>query len=190
MKRRNPIFQARPKSRSGLQLLIVIGMAASIFSIAPDWKVRYLPFEQVRDLIEEMVSAGAPDVPAEEIKNAAAWDGWVLARDREIRSRIDRGVEDSISNLILFGTSYCKLPPIQGFAKGADSNGELTPAARERIHALVLALRQPGENERVKFARDFLARRHIAADSLEGYLAGNLQRLIREERSYDDNLHS
>src|SRR5580704_15350859 len=116
MKLRNQIFQAWSKSRSGLQFLIVIGTAASILSITPGWKVRYLPFDQVKDLIDEMVSAGAPDVPAEEIKNAAAWDGWIMARDREIRSRIDRGVEDSISNLILFGTSYCKLPPIQGFA--------------------------------------------------------------------------
>jgi hypothetical protein len=190
MKRRSLIFQARLWLRFGLQLLIVIGLATSIFSITPAWKVRYLPFDQVRDLIEEMVSSGAPDVPAEEIKDAAAWDQWIHARDRTIRGRIDRGVEDSISNLILFGTSYSQLPPIQGFAKGADSNGALTPAARERIHALVQALRQPGENERVRFARDFLARRQVGADSQEGYLAGNLQRLIGEESAYDNNLQS
>src|ERR1039458_9065778 len=106
MKRRNLIFQARSRLRFGLQFLIVIGLATSVLSITSAWKVRYLPFDQVRDLIEEMVSAGAPDVPAEEIKNAAAWDEWIHARDRAIRGRIDRGVEDSISNLILFGTSY------------------------------------------------------------------------------------
>src|SRR5579862_6397626 len=106
MKRRNLILQARSKLMLGLGLALVVGLATSTFSSDHAWKVRYLPFNQVKDLIDEMVSAGAPDIPTERIKDAAAWDAWTRGRDREIRSRIDRGVEDSISNLILFGTSY------------------------------------------------------------------------------------
>ena len=123
-------------------------------------------------------------MPAAEIKTAAAWDAWIQSRDREIRGRIDRGIEDSISNLILFGTSYTKLPPIPSSDDGADSLGELTPAARTRVHALEEAMPRPGENERVRFAHEFVERHKIAKDSVAGYLAGNLRRMIGEERAY------
>ena len=60
-----------------------------------------------------MMSACAPDMPGAEIRDAASWNRWIEGRDREIRSRIDRGIEDSISNLIFFGTSYSALPPLE-----------------------------------------------------------------------------
>jgi len=129
----------------------------------------------VKDLIGEMVSAGAPDVPVSEIKDAASWDRWIEARDHEIRDRIDRGIEDLISNLILFGPSYSNLPPLPGFASGADASGQVTPAAQARVHALALAMLQPGEDERVRFARDFLVRHNVVGDAVEGCLAGNLE---------------
>ncbi len=132
-----------------------------------------------------MVSSGAPDVPVADIKNAASWDSWIQSRDREIRGRIDRGIEDSISNLILFGTSYSKLPPIPTSDEGADSFGALTPDALARVRALHQATLHPGENERLQFARDFMVRHQIARNSVEAYLSGNLRRLIAEERVYE-----
>ncbi len=47
---------------------------------------------------------------------------------------------------------------------------------------------KPGENERVRFARDFLVRLIVVADAVEGYLAGNLERLIREGRTYERDM--
>ena len=184
---RNPIHQARSKLRILLHLVLALGMVAPILSLALPGEVHYPPFDEVKELIEEMVSAGAPDVPVDEIKDAASWDRWIQARDREIRGRIDRGIEDSISNLILFGTSYCKFPPLPGFDSGADANGRVTPAAQARVHALALAMLHPGENERVRFARDFLVRHNVVGDAVEGYVEGNLERLIREERAYEND---
>ena len=168
----------------GLQVILGIGLLVPGFSFTPQDEVRYLPFDQVKDLIGAMESAGAPDVPTDQVKDAASWDRWIQARDHEIRSRIDRGIEDSISNLILFGTSFTALPPLPSFAKGAGTDGHLTEASRARVHALALTVQRPGENERIKMARDFLVRRHVAADSVERYLAGNLHRMIAEEGEY------
>jgi SAM-dependent methyltransferase len=178
--------QTQSRKKTVVQVVFAIGLVAPIFSITPQFGVRYLPFDEVRDLIGAMVNAGAPDVPAGDINDAVSWNGWIQARDREIRGRIDRGIEDSISNLILFGTSYSQLPPIPTAADGADPSGQLTPAARARVHALAQAMLQPGENERVRFARDFLVRRNMARDSTETYLARNLRRLIRDERDYEN----
>jgi SAM-dependent methyltransferase len=132
-----------------------------------------------------MVDAGAPDLPSPEIKNASSWMAWIQSRDREIRGRIDLGIEDSISNLILFGTGYTTLPPIARADAGADSSGGLTTACRERVHALARAMGNPGKNERVQFARDFLLKRKVAPANVETYLATNLERLIHDEREFD-----
>jgi SAM-dependent methyltransferase len=171
----------------GLLLGLAIAISTPILALPAQLQVRFLPYDEVADLINAMVSAGAPDVPSAEVKDAASWDQWIHARDREIRGRIDRGIEDSISNLILFGTSYTGLPPISGSDAGADAGGELTAASRSRIHALAQTMQHPGDNERVKFASDFLTRHHVARNSLEAYLAANLQRLILEERAYEAN---
>jgi len=180
-----PVDAARKRIPWGARIVLALGLAAPIFSLIP--RVHYLTFDEVKVLLSELVTAGTPDVPIHEIRNAASWDRWIEARDHEIRGRIDRGIEDSISNLILYGTTFCTLPPLPGFADGADASGQLTPAARARIHALALAMRQPGANERVGFAHDFLERHNVASGAVEAYLAGNLQRLIREENTFEKN---
>ncbi len=179
----SPVDAARKQTPWGARIVLALGLVAPIFSIIP--RIHYLTFDEVKVLLGELVSAGTPDVPAGAISDAASWDRWIQARDHEIRGRIDRGIEDSISNLILYGTTFTALPPLPGFADGAEASGELTPAARARVHALALAMGQPGANERVKFARDFLERHNVAAGAVEAYLAGNLQRLIREESTYE-----
>jgi SAM-dependent methyltransferase len=87
--------------------------------------------------------------------------------------------------LILFGTSYTQLPPIPSSDEGSDASGQLTIASRDRIHALGQALLKPGENERIRFASDFLARHSVAPSVVNSYLTANLQRMILEERTYE-----
>src|SRR5687768_1835141 len=41
---------------------------------------------------------------------AQAWDGWVAARDAQIRRRLERGDDDSVINLLLFGGSFTREP--------------------------------------------------------------------------------
>jgi hypothetical protein len=176
-------FHIRLKLWWGTIWALAIGLALlPAFARAPVF--HFLPLGQVSDLIAEMINAGAPDVPADDIKGVASWDRWIQQRDREIRNRINRGSEDAISNLILYGSSYTNLPPFANFAQASNGLGQLTDAARHRIHALSLALLRPGSNERVIFARDFLARTHVSSTSLESYLTDNLLRMISEESAY------
>ena len=188
MTRWDALNRARRRRRILALLVVVAAAAAPLFSLG--FKFRYLPFRDVQDLIAAMVSSGAPDVPAGGIKNSAAWEAWIASRDHEIRGRIDRGIEDSISNLILFGTSYTRLPPIPNSDHGATAQGELTPATLNRAHALTLAMLQPGDNERVRFARDFITRRGTTSSAIESYLDANLKRLILEERAYEKQQES
>ena len=111
-----------------MQVVFAIAIVGPIFSITRLFAVHYLPFDEVRDLISTMVNAGAPDVPSGDFHGAASWNSWIHAWDREIRGRTDRGIEESISNLILFGTSYSQLLPIPTYADGEDPSRQLTPA--------------------------------------------------------------
>jgi SAM-dependent methyltransferase len=123
-------------------------------------------------------------------EDAPAWDAWVRTEDREVRARIERGVEDSISNLVLYGTSFTALPRVASAEVAADSSGELVASARARVRAAAAALPIPGSNERLQFARDFLLRRGVQPKEMDAVLAANLSRFSLEQRGYQEKLKS
>lgn len=147
--------------------------------------VRYLRFEEVEETLRLNADSG---LPGSEVTESAAWDAWIRGRDAEVRGRIDRGIEDSISNLILYGTSFTSLPRVESVERAASESGELIPPTVARIHALVVALASAHRNERVRFVRDFLARKRIAKNSEEQYFRENLRRFITEQATYQEKL--
>lgn len=147
--------------------------------------VRYLRFEEVQETLRLNADSG---IPGSDITESAAWDAWIRARDAEVRGRIDRGIEDSICNLILYGTSFTSLARVESVEHAASASGELTPATIARIHALAAALPSAVKNERVRFVRDFLARQKIAKTFEEQYFTKNLQRFITEQAAYQKKL--
>ena len=152
---------------------------------AGEVSVRYLRFDEVQETLRLNADSG---IPGSEIVESAAWDAWIRARDAEVRERIDRGTEDSISNLILYGTSFTSLPRVESVERAAAESGELTPAATTRIHALALALPSAAKNERIRFISDFLARQKIAKSSQEQFFTENLRRFIAEQAAYQKKL--
>src|SRR5258708_7573884 len=135
--------------------------------------VRFLRFDDVAETLELFADAG---LSSADIKDSAAWNDWVRTRDAEVRARVDRGVEDSISNLILYGASYTNLPRLEGVESAASETGELTASARARVHALVAGLPNGARNERLRFVNEFLARKGSPPQSVEG----NLQEIPRQ----------
>lgn len=123
-------------------------------------------------------------------EDASAWDAWVRTQDREVRARIDRGAEDSISNLILYGTSFTKLPRVESAEAAVNPAGDLVETARARVRIAAAALARPVTNERLQFARDFLLRRGVQPKEMEGVLAANLARFSLEQRGYQERLRS
>ncbi len=89
--------------------------------------VRFLRFDDVAETLKLFADAGLSTI---DIKDSTAWNDWVRARDTEVRARVDQGVEDSISNLILYGASYTNLPRLEGVESAASETGELTASAR------------------------------------------------------------
>jgi len=166
-------------------LLALAACAVPVRAVGPS--VRFLRFDEVREIVAGFANSGAVtgDLP-----DRRSWDTWIRASDREIRTRIDRGIDDSISNLILYGTAFTALPRIEGAEMARAPDGRLTELARSRVRAFLSAVAKQQKDERLRFAGDFLARRGVPTPTLESALESNLQRFAAEQRAYRESLEN
>src|SRR2546428_11581316 len=120
-------FLSGVKLRRAAFASLVLSLFFHIVFSAAESVVRFLRFEEAAETLKLFADAG---LSAGDFKDAAAWNDWVRARDVEVRARVDQGVEDSISNLILYGASYTNLPRLESAERAASETGELTTTAR------------------------------------------------------------
>src|SRR5262245_12105101 len=81
-------------------MLASIGMASDPQISQPEPKARFTPFEEARLTLDQYRQSG---LPGSRIETESKWDQWIREQNAEVRARIDRGLEDSISNFILYG---------------------------------------------------------------------------------------
>src|SRR5262245_2516614 len=80
----------------------------------------------------------------------AAWPAWVAQHDAEIRARLERGEEDSIANLWLFGTSFTRRPPVrQDEIERLGGDASVPELLKDRLEDLIIAVGAPGASERL-----------------------------------------
>jgi len=164
-------------------LLCAVGAWAAVPSSATP---RFLTFDEVREILNAFAASGAASV---DWPDAHSWPQWIEACDRDIRDRVDRGYEDSISNLILYGTLFSTQPRMDGAESAISANGDLTPAAHARVRDFAAGLEAPKlKNERLRFAADFFVRRKISSTALQSALEANLSRFAKEQREYQTTL--
>jgi len=156
--------------------LAAVWVSCAIAAVQPG--PRFLSFDEAR---ETLTAFGRTE-------DASAWDAWVRAQDGEVRARVERGVEDSISNLILYGTSFTGLPRLESPEAAVTSAGEVVEGARARVRAAAAAMARPEANERLRFAREYLARHGILPKDVEAVLTANLARFAIEQREYQEKL--
>lgn len=118
----------------------------------------------------------------------SAWPGWVARRDAEIRRRLDRGDEDSLINFLLFGVTFTHQPRVTE----RDLDARLADSAAvvgRRIEDMIAGSVLPGENERLQFVRDILARKGINPGTADGreqgrrYFAEGVKAFIEEREA-------
>lgn len=118
---------------------------------------------------------------------AQAWDGWVAARDAHIRRRLEAGDDDSVINLLLFGTSFTRQPrasarEILALARQNRLDDFVrSPLVQGRIHDLVAGAAAPGPNERLQFVDRVLGR---ATVDRARHLEAGLRGVLREYDAY------
>ena len=139
----------------------------------------YIPYEE-------------PDFPKSQI-GSKDWPAWVAKRDAEIRARLAQGDEDSLVYLWLYGTSFTKLPraTAEQIATLKDpTKGEALLI--DRLEEFVAALASPraARNERLQFARSYLASKGIDVASEPGrikaleYFVKARERVVAENAEF------
>jgi hypothetical protein len=171
--------------RSRWLAFFLLFLFCSTVVLSADRKIWYLRFAEVAETLQMFANSG---IPGSDISDSSAWDRWIRKQDAEVRARIDRGEEDSISNLILFGTSYTNLPRMESPESAVAEGGKVSEAAQARAHALAEAAGAAAPNERIRIVRDFLKRKGIARDAAEQFLTANLQRFAEEQGAYQNEL--
>ncbi len=99
---------------------------------------------------------------------ATAWPAWLSEHRQRQQERLDRGDEDSLVNLWLFGTSFTRLPPARPRDVPGDDARALGEIGDQRLDDLLAASRQRPNDERLSFVRETLRRRGIDLDTRPG----------------------
>jgi len=133
------------------------------------------------------------------------WLSWVKSRDAEIRERLSKGDEDTVVNFLLFGTSFTHEPRLTGAqlgklsassaeAPGGETATQFRALIQSRVRDLVNGMAEPGNNERLLFARRVAERAGIKFSDAEEkanvarYLYENYLRVLKEHDSYQQVL--
>ncbi len=109
-----------------------------------------------------------------------------MRRDAAIRARVGDGDEDSVINLLQFGTAFTTQPRITeqqlaGVVMRKAGSADVfvpSPVLKARIDDFIAALAAPGTNERLVFARKVVERRGISPSTEDG--RGRLRRYLEE----------
>jgi len=109
----------------------------------------------------------------------ALWSGWIAREDAAIRARVEAGDEDSIINLLLYGTTFTSQPRISeqqlaGIVVRQRETGATTfvpsPVLEGRIDDFMTALALPAGNERIQLARRVIERNGMNPATAQGKL--------------------
>ncbi len=182
-------------------------LACSVFAQPSGWRVVYISYDEAQPILEALAEVLPAELKSVKPSNlASAWPGWVAGRDAEIRARLARGDEDSLVNLLLFGTSFTRRTRLtkenlDALARRENDSTSGSLASRHkdkllgewvegRTSDLLRALAAPGDNERLLFVRRFLEQKGFrpgnpsSRPQLKAYLLANLARVLKEQATY------
>ena len=164
-----------------------LGLAAG--QSAP--RSEFISFDAAQPVLKGMSDSLPADLKTAGPLDATKWSAWVRAQDREIRSRLDRGEEDTLTNLLRFGVTFTKEYRIDDDYLARFGDSSLVNAfADNRANDLVRALAAPNSPERMAEMRAFLEKHGFslktpsARAAVKKYLLGNLARMRDEFLKY------
>src|SRR5580698_1232285 len=148
---------------------------------------QFLSFSEAQPILNTYLNTLPAELKPSGQPTAAAWDKWVRTQDKDIRSRLERGQEDTLTNLLRLGVTFTKEERISytqleryGKDKYVDS------LASKRADDLIRALNSPHANEGMTEMRSFLEKQNFNLKTPDGqkrvkaYMLANLGRMRDE----------
>jgi hypothetical protein len=181
-----------PSARFVIGLLMIAGSALACVTLAATLEAlaRPMTLDEVRPVIAALGDA-APAALRAAVSSAdeAGWQVWLKARDADIRSRVAAGDEDSVVNLMLYGTRFTRQPRATGDLAASAAQDRLDRVMAGRLADLVAAIEAPGADERLRFARQVVERHGIAVGpttrgATRRYLTALRSRMLADNDRY------
>ena len=129
-------------------------------AVAPRSPIPYVDAAPVIEAVQGRLPAELTGKTPADIESS--WSGWVSRRNAEIRTRLERGDEDSVVFLWHYGTSFTKFPPVT--QRNLERLGGATAAeaiVERRMEDLLTGIASPGADERLRFARQVVERNGV-----------------------------
>jgi len=147
---------------------------------------RFMSFESAQPILKAMRGSLPAGLDAARL-DPAQWTNWLKIADAAVRSRLDTGEEDTLTNLLRFGVTFTKEYRIDDeyFLRYGEST-LVDSFAEHRAHDLVQTLAAPGTNPGLLEMRALLQRKGFAlktaADrvAVKQYLLKNLTRMHQD----------
>jgi len=155
----------------------------------------FISFDAAKPVLDKMAGVLPPALKDAHPLDASAWNAWVKSEDAEIRKRLERGEEDTLTNLLRFGVTYTKEYRIDREYLSRYGHSTLVDAfAQNRANDLIRALRSPSANPGMKEMRSFLQRKGFSFETpadrarVKKYLLENLARMRDEFNAYREKI--
>ncbi len=154
-------------------------------------KAQFISLEEARPVLSGMPDALPADLKGPATQDPVAWSEWVLKQDQQIRERLDRGEEDTLTNLLRFGVTFTKEYRIDDeYLPKYGSSSLVNAFAENRANDLIRAMASPKPSEGIAHMRAFLEKKGYSFKTPEDrkkikkYLLDNLARLRDEYLHY------
>ncbi len=178
--------------RKAILWAVVVVLLSSITAHGDDTpQANFISYDAAKAVIVGMADSLPQELKALGPLDAAKWNVWVQERDREIRQRLKRGEEDTLTNLLRFGVTYTKEYRIEDEHLVRYGSSSLVNAfANNRADDLVRALSAPHLSSGLAEMRDFLLKQGFSFTTAQGrskvkrYLLANLAAMRDEFVKY------
>jgi hypothetical protein len=150
-------------------------------------RIESLSYERVEPLLAGNRLTLPASLAGSNDTRRSAWPRWLEAHDREIRSRLLRGEEDTLVNFVLFGVSFTDRPRVD-LTKGSPEAA--APLIAERIQHFLTALNRLS-TDRIHLLSKLLMQLGYRTDGedserLRQYVAQQAFRYLVERQQYGE----
>ena len=182
--------------RTHTLLLAALLIAGSGQSQTAPLQPEFISLEAARPVVAVVHSSLPPELAKGKI-DETSWSQWVRTSDAAIRQRLEKGEEDTLTNLLRFGVTFTREYRIDNQYLARLGHSSLVDAfASKRADDLIRALSAPGSNEGLTQMRLFLEKKGFsfqtvaARKQIKAHLLANLARMRDEFISYAEKLKS
>ncbi|WP_348261643.1 hypothetical protein P8935_17805 [Telmatobacter sp. DSM 110680] len=136
----------------------LLALALSITGVSQQPKAVFIPLDAAQPTLKGFSDTLPPELRSP--PDAEAWSFWVKTQDSAIRQRLEKGEEDTLTNLLRWGVTFTDEYQIDREYLSKYGTSTLVNAfAEKRANDLVRALSSPGANEGMQQMRAYLVHR-------------------------------